>query len=120
MLADPEKMRDIAVEASNKSQERSGPLDKILDDVAALVRLVVAYARGTYRDVSGQSMTLILAGLIYLASPVDLIPDFIPVAGFTDDAAVLALIIRTVHGELEAFMNWETGQGGAFEPSPGN
>lgn len=34
--------------------------------------------------------------LAYLASPVDLIPDFIPVAGYTDDAIILAIGLRSV------------------------
>ncbi len=116
LLSDPEKMRGVAAEASSKSRgARSGPLTKILDEVAALIRLVVAYARGTYREVSGQSMILILAGLIYFVSPVDLIPDFIAVAGYTDDAVVLGFVVRTVREELEDFMAWETGQGGGSE-----
>ncbi len=32
---------------------------------------------------------VIVLGLVYLASPIDLIPDFIPVAGQLDDLAVL-------------------------------
>lgn len=111
VFSDPEKMRGIAAEASDKSKgARSGQLSEILDEISALIRLVVAYARGTYRDVSGQTMVIILAGLIYFVSPVDLIPDFIPVAGYVDDLAVLGWVIRTVRDELEAFMGWETGQ----------
>jgi uncharacterized membrane protein YkvA (DUF1232 family) len=34
--------------------------------------------------------------LVYLVSPVDLIPDFIPVIGFADDAVILALTLRSV------------------------
>jgi uncharacterized membrane protein YkvA (DUF1232 family) len=34
--------------------------------------------------------------LVYLASPVDLIPDFIPVLGYADDAIVVALVLRSV------------------------
>ena len=37
---------------------------------------------------------LLWALLLYLASPVDLVPDFIPVAGQLDDAAVVALALR--------------------------
>jgi uncharacterized membrane protein YkvA (DUF1232 family) len=38
---------------------------------------------------------LLLAGLVfYLASPIDLVPDFIPVAGQLDDALVVALVLR--------------------------
>lgn len=32
----------------------------------------------------------------YLASPVDLIPDFIPVIGYADDAVIVALVLRSV------------------------
>lgn len=39
----------------------------------------------------------LLAGSIaYLASPIDLVPDFIPVAGQLDDAAVVLLVLRRV------------------------
>lgn len=40
---------------------------------------------------------LLLAALAaYLASPIDLVPDFVPVAGYLDDAVVVALVLRTV------------------------
>jgi uncharacterized membrane protein YkvA (DUF1232 family) len=38
---------------------------------------------------------LLLAGLlVYLASPIDLVPDFIPVAGQLDDALLVGFVIR--------------------------
>jgi uncharacterized membrane protein YkvA (DUF1232 family) len=40
---------------------------------------------------------LLLFGLIgYLALPIDLIPDFIPIAGQLDDAVVVALVLRSL------------------------
>ena len=40
---------------------------------------------------------LLLALLVvYLASPIDLVPDFVPVAGQLDDAIVAALVLRAI------------------------
>ncbi|WP_179474822.1 YkvA family protein [Mycolicibacterium vinylchloridicum] len=40
---------------------------------------------------------VVLAGLlIFLASPIDLIPDFIPVLGYADDVILTALVLRWV------------------------
>jgi uncharacterized membrane protein YkvA (DUF1232 family) len=39
---------------------------------------------------------LVVALLGYLALPIDLVPDFIPVAGQLDDAVVVALVLRAV------------------------
>jgi hypothetical protein len=39
---------------------------------------------------------LLIGSITYLAMPIDLVPDFIPVAGQLDDAIVVALVLRTV------------------------
>ena len=39
---------------------------------------------------------LLVALVAYLAMPIDLVPDFIPVAGQLDDAIVVALVLRSM------------------------
>jgi uncharacterized membrane protein YkvA (DUF1232 family) len=34
--------------------------------------------------------------LVYLASPIDLVPDFLPVIGYADDVIIVALVLRSV------------------------
>ena len=49
------------------------------------------------------------AVLAYALSPIDLIPDFIPVVGYADDAAVIAWVLNSIAEELKDFKNWEQG-----------
>jgi uncharacterized membrane protein YkvA (DUF1232 family) len=49
-----------------------------------------------------------LAAIIYLVSPIDLIPDFIPFAGCLDDVVVLTLVLGTgLSLELCNYRNWK-------------
>jgi len=66
-------------------------LARFVPDCLVLTRRLVADERVPRRR------KLVLVGLVaYLASPVDLVPDLIPVAGQLDDAIVLALALRFV------------------------
>jgi uncharacterized membrane protein YkvA (DUF1232 family) len=62
--------------------------------VPDLAVLFARLARDPRVPLPRRLMLLVLAG--YLASPIDLIPDFIPVIGHLDDAAIVALVIRSV------------------------
>ena len=44
---------------------------------------------------------VIIAALGYFISPIDLIPDFIPVVGFTDDLAAIGAIILMAHAFID-------------------
>jgi uncharacterized membrane protein YkvA (DUF1232 family) len=44
---------------------------------------------------------VLLAALAYFVMPFDLIPDFLPVIGFTDDAAVLAIAFGLVSKSIK-------------------
>ena len=58
---------------------------------------IVLFRRLLADDRVPRRSKLLLAALIgYLAMPIDLIPDFIPVAGQLDDAIIVALVLRSV------------------------
>ena len=48
--------------------------------------------------------------LVYLISPIDFLPDFIPVIGVLDDIALLAFAIPLLIKEAEKFVAWEASQ----------
>lgn len=53
--------------------------------------------------------------LAYLASPIDLVPDFIPVIGYADDVLVVALVLRLIvrtAGHRALARNWQGAEAG--------
>ena len=56
-------------------------------------------------DVPAADKGIIIAALGYLISPLDFIPDPIPVAGYTDDALALALAIAKVSVYIDDEVN---------------
>ena len=63
---------------------------KVHEITANLSALYLAYKR---KDVSILPKILILITIAYALSPIDLIPDFIPVLGYLDDVLILPLLI---------------------------
>jgi len=64
---------------------------RVLPDTLVLVSRL---ARDKSLPLSVRVRVWVLAG--YLALPIDLVPDFIPVIGYADDAIVLSIVLRHV------------------------
>lgn len=85
----------------------NGPLGKFWSDLKLLFELVNDYRKGDYRKIPWSSIVAIIATLLYVLSPFDFIPDFIPVFGLMDDAAVVALCLKIIDGDLQAYKKWK-------------
>ncbi|WP_062349555.1 YkvA family protein [Herbidospora yilanensis] len=64
---------------------------RVLPDVLRLIRRLAAD-----RDLPRGVRVRLGLLLVYLAVPIDLIPDFIPVLGYADDAIVVVAVLRSV------------------------
>ncbi len=58
--------------------------------------------RGEYR-ISGWTKLAFVACLVYVLSPIDLIPDFLPILGWGDDAAILFFLTRRIAAEIQRY-----------------
>ena len=103
------RLIELAKEVVNKLQTVGfkGNLAEFQSGVQLLIRMVRAYASGEYRAISWKSLVSIVAVLIYFVSPIDLIPDFLPVIGITDDVALVIWLIKTLGDEIDKFSSWE-------------
>ena len=93
-----------------REQRRSGEstnwreIARLAPDVVRLIKRL-----GTVKAVPRAPRVWMLVLLVYLLFPIDLIPDFIPVLGYADDAIVVAIILRYAarHAGLGAIeRNW--------------
>jgi uncharacterized membrane protein YkvA (DUF1232 family) len=111
LARNPKEMLQVLTVAERRlDRVGAGPLTPVKHDLQTLLRLLRAYGEGSYREVSGKNLALAGLGLLYLASPLDVIPDFLP-GGFTDDAAVIGFVLRKIRSELAAFEAWERAEG---------
>lgn len=77
-----------------------------LSNVPVLVSMVRSYASKEYTDPPLGTMIAIVSALIYFLSPIDLVPDSIPVLGYADDAAVLAACLTMVQSDADDYKKW--------------
>ena len=65
-------------------------------ELATLIPNLLALFRGLLREprVPRSAKLWLALAVLWIASPVDLVPEFVPVAGPIDDAIVAALVLR--------------------------
>ena len=74
------------------------PEGATLGDAARLLPDLIGLVRRLAGDPTLPRSSRVVLGLLvgYLAFPIDLVPDFLPVIGYADDAIVVALALRRV------------------------
>lgn len=88
----------------------NGPLGKFFNDFKLLFSIIQDYIKGNYRKIPYYSIAAIAAALIYVLTPIDLIPDFIPIIGYIDDAMVVAACLRLIEQDLYEYREWKKQQ----------
>jgi uncharacterized membrane protein YkvA (DUF1232 family) len=108
-VKNPERLRDLVTEVTQKALSLPQETFKgTLVYLHAMLRLIRAYYRGEYRAVPVTTLLIIVAALVYLLNPLDLIPDWIPGLGLIDDAFIFTLAVRRTREALDQFLAWES------------
>jgi len=82
-------------------------LKEFIDDVKLFFCMLKDFFTKKYTDVPVGTIMAIVCALLYVLSPIDLIPDFIPVVGYLDDAGVVALCVKFVKVDLEKYKEFK-------------
>lgn len=75
--------------------------------VPAMISLVRSYVKKEYTEIPLGSILGIISALIYIVSPIDLIPDGVPGAGYLDDAAVMVICLKAgAEDDVKEYQKW--------------
>ncbi|MBR5759023.1 MAG: DUF726 domain-containing protein [Thermoguttaceae bacterium] len=77
------------------------------ESLTTIFRMVGAAASGEYLGLSKTTIACLVGALLYCLSPIDVVPDVLPIVGLFDDAFVLSMTVKSVADELKTFRMWE-------------
>jgi len=85
-----------------KSISSKGPLHKVQDTLKTFYGILKHP-----EEYSKVSISIIIGALIYVISPIDLVPDAIPVLGLLDDFAVISAVTTTLAKDIKKYKDNE-------------
>ncbi|OLS03809.1 YkvA family protein [Tissierella creatinophila] len=106
---DNEKLGQLIDEFSEKIKD-SKIFETVGSDLKLTIEMLIDWKNGDYKDLSKESLTIIVVGFLYILSPISIIPKFIPLK-YVDDILVLAYVIKKIKDELETYKKWKSENG---------
>lgn len=98
--------------------QKKGRLAQSLDDVPDRMRKVAQqtqlalellddFKAGEFRDVPWHSVAILSGAVLYLVSPLDVIPDKVPGLGHLDEVALLSVAVRLAQKDLRRYCEFK-------------
>ena len=100
-------LEKLAVAVYEKIESSVQKYADIASRLNVLTRLTKAWRNKEYTEVSYVTVFLSVAILLYFVSPIDLVPDFIPIVSGLDDVLLLGFLLKMIDKKIERFLNWE-------------
>ena len=106
ILEDKDKLEKFLDRLENKLKKV--PVGgEILSMVPVLISMLRSYFKREYKDIPIGTLISIISALLYWLAPADVIPDVIPVAGYVDDATVVAACLKLINSDLKEYKEWK-------------
>ena len=109
-LKKADEVTELSARVRKKMEHSRTLMSDLRESLYTSLRLLKAWANGSYRAIPWNSLLLLVSSLLYFVTPIDSLPDFIPLWGFVDDAALLGWTLRQLKRDLDDFRRWEITQ----------
>lgn len=104
-IKNPERLKSLIAQCGTYIGKEG--LSSVRENLSLLISYVRDIALGKYKDYDVTNLVIIVAALLYVVSPIDLIPDFLPV-GFADDATIIMWAISEMKNELDKYKQFKS------------
>lgn len=101
----PERIKKLIPQIKEYLSKKG--LKEVKEKVILLIDYISDIVNGNYKDYNVKAFLYVVAAMIYLVSPIDVIPDFILGIGLTDDVAVILFVLREISLELDKYKEWK-------------
>jgi uncharacterized membrane protein YkvA (DUF1232 family) len=108
--------RRAAVRRRRRARGEPEPVGDVFERARALPRLIKAARRGDYPGLPTSRMALWGFAVLYLVSPIDVLPELLPIIGIADDAGVAAWLFTSVSTAAGLYLRHERDQQRPIRP----
>lgn len=99
-----------AREKIKKLTEESDEFQDLRLKLDVLIRMAKTHISGEFKAFSWRTILLVVFGLLYFIAPLDVIPDFLPALGYSDDVSIIYFIFQKLSDDIDRFGEWEISQ----------
>ena len=93
-------------EKAEQMANESSFLRQYWKDIKTSFALLKDWYMGNYTKIPFRMVASIAGAMLYLVSPLDVVPDWLPFGGLLDDALVLAAIFAMSRRDLDEYLVW--------------
>ncbi len=106
LLENPDKLEEL-LQKLEKKLKIIPLVGNTFSIVPTLISLVRSYVKKEYTEIPLGSIVGIISALIYILSPIDLIPDGVPGIGYLDDTTVLLICLKAgAEDDIKEYQKW--------------
>lgn len=86
----------------------TGFFTRLVIDVVNSLGMLWNWSLGRFEWSPTRLIVAFLLGIAYIVSPIDIVPDIIPFAGWIDDILVATAVVRLARFDLERYRRWKS------------
>ena len=83
-------------------------LKNVQEQLQFMYKYILDVYNGNYTNYNLTSLIIAIAAIIYVVTPIDILPDVLPIIGWTDDVTVILYVFDIINAELEQYKQFIT------------